>query len=449
MKKQPVLLIVLSLLVIGTSAFSYRMYNEKKDFKNYLVNQYQKNLYDLITNVNSIEVSLSKVLVSSSQKQNLVLFSDIWQKAKFAHDKLNSLPLAQSSISNTSKFLSQISDFSYAKLNSETSSNKLSNKEFNDIQKLKDYSGYIALQLKSFVNQFGNEGITLNELKNQGSSYIGSLQGNINVEFQNMSEQIQEYPSLIYDGPFSENVLNIKPKVLQQKPISSIDAIKIVRKIVGNVADDHIELYKSKSQEKIPAYSIGVKLKDRNAFDINIDISKNGGHIIYLLDPRNVVDIKLNIKQAAEKGLIFLKSIGYDKMIPTYSLRYDGIVVINYVDTLNKILIYPDQIKLKIALDNGDIMGIESQHFLIAHHKRNLDSPKISLLKAKSIINKRLIVKRIRLALIPMESLREVLCYEFYGEYNGERYFVYINTKNGTEEKILKIINTENGELTM
>jgi spore germination protein len=41
-------------------------------------------------------------------------------------------------------------------------------------------------------------------------------------------------------------------------------------------------------------------------------------------------------------------------MIPTYSLRYDNIAVINYVYTEDKVVIYPDQIKLKIALDNGE-----------------------------------------------------------------------------------------------
>jgi spore germination protein len=449
MKKQPVLIVILSVLVIGTSAFSYKLYKERKNFKNYLVNQYQKNLYELITHVNSIEVSLSKALVASSEKQNSVLFGNIWQEAKFAHDKLNSLPIAQSSISNTSKFLSQVSDFSYAMLNSKKSSNELSDKEFNNIQKLKDYSGYLAVQLKSFVNQYGNKGIDLKDIKNQGSNYLRNTQENINVAFQDMSEQIQQYPSLIYDGPFSENVLNIKPRVLEENVISITDAKKIVEKIEGNARIDKIEQYKTENKESIPAYSLGVKLKGRNVSDINIDISKNGGHIIYLLDARNINNLKLNINQAAEKGLNFLKSIGYDKMVPTYSLKYDGIVIINYVDTMNKILMYPDQIKLKIALDNGEIVGVEGQHFLIAHHIRNLESPQISLLQAKKSINQRLIIKRTRLALIPMESLREVLCYEFYGEYNGERYFVYVNVKNGTEERILKIINTENGELTM
>ncbi|WDC84996.1 hypothetical protein PL321_05505 [Caloramator sp. mosi_1] len=48
-----------------------------------------------------------------------------------------------------------------------------------------------------------------------------------------------------------------------------------------------------------------------------------------------------------------------------------------------------------------------------------------------------------------MESLKEVLCYEFFGEYNGEKFFIYINAQDGTEERILKLIDTPNGELTI
>jgi germination protein YpeB len=113
------------------------------------------------------------------------------------------------------------------------------------------------------------------------------------------------------------------------------------------------------------------------------------------------------------------------------------------------VVVYPDQIKLKVALDNGDVVGIESQHYLIVHTERSLPKPRITAAEARKNVSKRLDIKNIRLSLIPMESLREVFCYEFYGEYDGEKYFVYINALDGTEERILKVLETENGELTM
>lgn len=453
MKKWQKLMAAAAFLIIaGTSAFGAHMYYESRDYKNYLQNQYQKNLYDLINHMNGLEVSLSKEIVASSHKQSSILLGDIWRQASSAHDKINSLPITHRAILNTSKFLSQVSDFSYALLKGNTSGKNLSTGELQNLQKLKDYSGYITLQLREFERQIGDKGIDLNELHKQGSAFLSKAQTNLDVSFQRLSDQIQEYPSLIYDGPFSENVLNIKPKVLNEKEISYDEAEKFVNKVFGPGRILGIKEYSKKTNDKIPVYAMSIKLKGRNAYDINIDISKNGGHIVYLLDSRSVNRIDMNLDQAADTGVKFLKKVGYN-MMPNYTLRYDGIAVINYVglekDGDKKVMIYPDQIKLKIALDNGDIVGIEASHYLTAHHKRRLDPPKLSLKDAEKILNKKLNVKNIRLTLIPMESLKEILCYEFYGDYNGEKYFIYINAENGSEERILKVVNTENGELTM
>jgi germination protein YpeB len=190
-------------------------------------------------------------------------------------------------------------------------------------------------------------------------------------------------------------------------------------------------------------------MKGRKDSDVNIDISRNGGMVIYMLDARNVGQPKLNVSDASKIGVKFLEKNGYKDMIPTFAMRYDETAVINFVSVRKKVVIYPDQIKLKIALDNGDIIGIEAMHYLTAHYDRKIPSPRINTSEARKNVSQKISIKNIRLTIIPMESMREVLCYEFYGTYNNERYMVYINAIDGTEERILKIMDTENGELSM
>ena len=48
---------------------------------------------------------------------------------------------------------------------------------------------------------------------------------------------------------------------------------------------------------------------------------------------------------------------------------------------------------------------------------------------------------------MPLEYGGEVLAYEFDCEYLGERYFVYINAFNGEEERVMKVVSTEEGAL--
>lgn len=449
-KKRAVLAVIVSLIVVGSSTFGTLMYLDRRDYRNYLQNQYQKNLYDVISNVENLQVALSKATVTASPRQSLILFGEIWKESSSAQDKLNSLPITHVAISQTSKFLSQVADFSLALVRANNRGKELTQEEWKNVEKLKDFSGYLSMQLKALQQEVSEGKIKWGEIKHKGRKlFAGNIQNTVDVKFEGIASEMQQYPTLIYDGPFSENVLNIKPRILSEKKISLEEAKKIASQIIGKEKVQETSLYSNKTGEKIPCYAIAVKVKGRKDSDINIDISKNGGKVIYMLDSREVKEAKITMKEAIEKGSKFLEKLGYKDMIPTFSLRYDNVAVINYVYVKNKVVVYPDQIKLKVALDNGDIVGIESQHFLIAHYDRVTQSPKITLSDAKKSVSNRLNIRNIRLCIIPMESLREVFCYEFYGDYNGEKYIIYINALDGEEERILKILETPNGELTM
>ena len=449
-KKRSVLAIIVAIIVAGSTTFGTLMYLDRRLYMNYLQGQYQRNLYSLISDIDGLQVSLSKVAVTSSSNQSIILFGEIWRQASEAEDKLNALPVSHVAISQTSKFLSQVGDFCFTLLKANSNGQKLSDAEWNSVEKLKDYSGYLSVQLHALEREIDDNKINWGEIKHKGRDmFVSSTQNEIDLKFESISKELQQYPTLIYDGPFSENVLNIKPRVLSEKTISLEKSKEIAANILENKKIENIKIYSNKSGETIPVYAFSIGLKGEKGNDVNIDISKNGGKVVYMLNPRDIKTAKINMDEAMKKGKNYLKTLGYESMIPTYSLRYDNIAVINFVYTQNKVVVYPDQIKLKIALDNGEVVGIEAQHYLISHYKRNMQNPKITVKEALNNVSKRLQVKNTRLTIIPMESTREVLCYEFYGTYKGENYIIYINANDGREEKILKILETANGELTM
>ena len=110
---------------------------------------------------------------------------------------------------------------------------------------------------------------------------------------------------------------------------------------------------------------------------------------------------------------------------------------------------YPDLIKLKIALDNGKILGMETSGYLNNHTIRDISGAKISKEDAKKNLNKNLDIQSEKLAVIPTEWKTEILCYEFKGKIEDKEYLVYINASTGEEQDILIITNTPNGVLTM
>ena len=450
MKKRAVLAVIVTFIVVGSTTFGFLMYLDRRDYRIFLENQYSRNLYSVISDVEGLNASLSKISVTKAPEQSLLIFGEIWRQAADAQEKINTMPVVHPAVSQTSKFLSQVSDFSYALLRNNNKGQEISQDDYKTIETLKASSGNLSSGLHDLQKSIQEGNIDWGEIKSRGSRIFSQAQKTTaDVKFQAISKDLQQVPSLTYDGPFSETMMSIKPKVLSEKEISADEAKNAAINYIGKDKVERIEVYSDKLAEKIPAYGFSVNLKGRKD-SINIDISKNGGKIVYLIDNRDVASAKIEIKDAVAKGIKYLESSGYKSMIPTYTLRYDNVAIVNYVYVQNKVLIYPDQIKLKIALDNGEIVGVESQKYLISHTERKIEEPNISLDEARGKINSRIKIKNVRFAIIPADTTKEVLCYEFYGNYNNnERFIVYINAIDGTQERILKLIDTPNGQLSM
>jgi germination protein YpeB len=230
-KKRAVLAIIVSLIVIVSTTFGTLMFLDRRDYRIFLSNQYQRNLYDVISNVEALQVALSKATVTASPKQSLLLFSEIWRLSSSAQDKLNALPVSHNAISQTSKYLSQVADFGYTLLKVNNSGGKISDEEWSNVDKLRDYAGYLDTQLHQLEQELSEGKVEWGEIKSRASSIFQKADQNaVDVKFQSIAQEMQQYPTLIYDGPFSENTLNIKPKILSQPEISLDKAKEIAGK---------------------------------------------------------------------------------------------------------------------------------------------------------------------------------------------------------------------------
>ena len=136
-------------------------------------------------------------------------------------------------------------------------------------------------------------------------------------------------------------------------------------------------------------------------------------------------------------------------MKSSYYEKGNNIATINFAYVQNETVCYSDLVKVRVALDNGSIVGFESNGYLMNHTERELKEPALSVEEAKSKIAPNLNVTSTGLALIPKDSLEEVLCYEFKGTFKDKNFIIYINADNGREENILLLIESEDGILTI
>jgi germination protein YpeB len=201
----------------------------------------------------------------------------------------------------------------------------------------------------------------------------------------------------------------------------------------------------------IDTYNFQMTLNGNNKSNniAEADVSVKGGHVIWFLHNREVGEKTIDVQKAMEIGAQFLKERGYENMKQSYYLNNDGVATINYAYHDNGITYYPDLMKVKVALDNGDVIGFEANGYFMNHRDRNLEPPALTEEEARQLVRKGENIKSSGLAVIPTNYGTELLCYEFTGKLEDRDFLVYINAYTGKEEQVLIIINSEEGILTM
>lgn len=447
LKKAHMLSIITIFLVIILCLIAV-LINRQRTAKQASENSYNLAFYELVDYVQNVETYLAKSLISNTPEHGAETLTNVWREANLAHAYLSQLPIESQELENTEKFLNQVSDYSYSLSRKNIYNESLTEEDLKNLKSLHSYS----LELENTLNQLSddiNSGrIKWNELENKGSSTFAQQVSTSSLDgFSNLEENFHEYSGLIYDGAFSEHLTTTEKKGLTGDEIEE-DAAK--QKVIEFIGKDNIKEVQSLGYSEnatIPEYTFSVKTQSEDS--VSIAVSKKGGHIIYMNSNRTVNNEVISQEEANEKGKEFLNNHGFKDMKETYYLKQDGIVTINYAYTQNDVVIYPDLIKVKIALDNGEILGTETTGYLNNHTKRDTSKVKITKEAAKKTLNKDLQIVSEGLAIIPTEYQTEILCYEFKGKVDDREFLVYINAENGREEDILVITNTPNGTLTM
>ncbi|MEN7373566.1 PepSY1/2 domain-containing protein, partial [Bacillus licheniformis] len=222
---------------------------------------------------------------------------------------------------------------------------------------------------------------------------------------------------------------------------------KEARKIAQKFAQDknyNIKVSKSGKKTNRDVYSISMQDPDQKA-DIYMDITEKGGYPVYLIQNKKIKDEKISLNDASNKALQFLKKNGYktEDLKMDESSQYDGVGVFSFVPVQDDVWLYPDSIRIKVALDDGEITGFNAKDFLISHKKRDLPKPKLTPEKAKASLNPNVKVQETRLALVTNELSQEVLCYEILGTIENDTFRMFINANDGTEEKVQKMKSAE------
>lgn len=442
-----IMCIIIILLIIAVGILLYTIYKKDEEAVLASENAYNQSLYQLVDYMEKVKNYLAKATISTSSTHGAETLTNVWREANLAQTYLSMLPIESQELESTEKFLNQVSEYSYSLSRKNINGENLTDEDLETLEDLHEYS----VELDNILNQIStdlNSGtLTWDDLMGDDSvEYATQVSSGVNLA-DTLEENFHEYSGLIYDGAYSEHLTSTEKKGLTGDEISEEEATNIVKEFIGDENIEEISSLGLSENASTPVYTYTVKTKTEDS--VTITISQIGGHIVYMNSNRSVAVENLTSDEAIDIGKEFLASKGFENMEETYFLENNGIITVNFAYVQDDVVMYPDLIKLKIALDDGEILGIETTGYLNNHTQRDLSNISITVEEAKETLNKNLAIESEGMAVIPTEWETEILCYEFKGTIDDTEYLVYINCETGEEEDILIITDTSNGTLTM
>ena len=392
-----------------------------------LENLYDKSFYSAVDRVNNADLNMDKFLVTADDGASVKYLLDVSVDAEIAEENFAQLPLNDEDKLYTAKLVNQVADYSKYLAKKLADGRKLTDEE---IQNAKAMSKQLKA-LKETLNDMHGEpenGYGFKSLKKNGTLQKG---------LKEIENQSVEYPSLIYDGPFSDGKDSAKMKGLTGKEISKDDAMARIEKIFSSNGVSNVE-YDGEITGRVSAYAFSFDSDFGRAY---AQISKNGGHLLMLTSKKSDVSVKMRSDKSKDSEDIasaenFLSKLGIDDMKAVWTTKVHGVSVINFVGQKDGVIIYPDMIKVKVH--QGNVVGLESFEYYLNHTDRVIDKPTVSESDAKAVLSSELVVKNSRLAVVPKGNSEE-LCYEFMCKSNDSTYYAYISATTKKQVELFKV----------
>ncbi|MCK4259684.1 MAG: germination protein YpeB [Halanaerobiales bacterium] len=438
---------VIALLLIGTGIWGYNQYKTRQNLEIFLGNQYKESFYKLVDRCENVNSFLGKGIVANGQEQFIRNLDDCSAAAAAAQEQLNQLPISNATLMKTSKFLTQVGDYCRALSKENLQERTVTGDQRDKLQSLRSQCANLSQALLDLQREVNDGTIRVGELIKGARNTVDDADNQLlSNNFKNLVESNEPFPTLIYDGPFSDHIDQQQPKGLTGGNISNDKGREICTNFVEYDGNPNLVIKDiDNAKGKMPAYQYTIQPNNDSQNHTTIGCSKKGGHVIWFINPREVGDQKITRAGAVQRCDQFLEERNFTDMVPTYSWIEDNVLTISYAYKEDDVIIYPDLIKCKVAMDNGQIVGYEAMGYLMSHRKRDLPESKITESEVRELLSERFDVESTRLALIPTLGLGEKLCWEARCKYQEETYLFYYDVETGEEVNILRVIDAPNG----
>ncbi len=439
-----VLITVLSLGVAGTALWGYQEHREKNAILIHAENNYQRAFHNLAQQVDVLHDKIGTTLAMNSRQSLSPTLAEVWRITSEAHNDVGQLPLTLLPFNKTEEFLAKIGDFSYQTAVRDLDKDPLNDEEYATLKTLYGQAAEIQDELRNVQHMAMKNNLRWMDVELALASGKEPADNTIIDGFKTVENTVEGYNNTDLGPAFVNLKVNDNNyNQLEGKNISEEEAVKIAKKYIGLGKDAEIQVTANGKGSDYGFYSISMENKKTKQIS-NMDITKKGGHPLWYVLSRDVKEQKISLNEAGQKATQFLLDNKFKDIELIESTQYDNIGVFTIIKSLDGVRIYPKSVKVKVALDDGQILGFSNDDYLKAvRSDTEIAKPAITLEEARAKINPKLKVMEDRLAVIMNDLGKAVLCYEFMGTLDQDTYRIFINAESGMEEDVEKMKNAE------
>ena len=438
-----ILIAVLVVGLAGTAYWAYQDHQEKLAIMNQHENNYQRAFNDLNYQIDVLNDKIGTTLAMNTKGSLSPALAEVWRLTSEAHNSVGQLPLTLMPFHETEKFLTNIGDFAYKTSVRDLDKSPLSDEEYNTLKSLYSDATNIRDELRAVQSNIINNKLRWMDVETALAESNGDTQQDNQVidGLKTMDKNVKSYGQKSEYGPTftSAQEKNIDYKNLSGSEISRKEAINRAKKYTGVTNVKSIKVTENREGSKYDFYHVNIK-DASTGNNIGIDLTKNGGHPLYIINDRSVSEAKLSLNDGYKKAQQYLNNMGYKNMELFESTQYSNVGVYTFVTVKDQVRIYPEAIRIKVALDNGGIIGLGAEDYLQNYDKaRKINRPAITEKEAEKKISGKVKIMEKRLAVITNDLYDDVLCYEFMGTVGNDTYRIFLNAEDGHEEKVEKM----------
>lgn len=409
-----------------------------KTYSTQLENLYKRSFYELSTNINDIELDMSKLVAVNDTKSKREVLTNIYNSCESANTNISNLPIQSNKIDKVNNFINVLGGYSYSLLTKTNNNTEFSNEDYDTIYDMHARSLELLYEFNEYIS---NLKIDYSILKN--IDYSNGDKSKFDGGLGAINSSSSEVPTLIYDGPFSESVVNKAIKGLDNFEIDATEAKEYVTQTLSFLNVESVE-YVNETNGKFYTYNFNVKTANQSLY---VQVTKRGSKIVNITSYGANGDKDLSEDECITLAENFGTLLEYENLKCVWSATNGNICYVNLAPIVSGVIYYPDLVKVKVDKVTGTIVGLEGTNYCYNHISRNHIAPALSFDAAQSGLSKALTVKERNLSLIPNKYVGETYAYEFVCTWKDYTYYVYIDIQTGEEVNILRVVKTTSGDL--